>query len=252
MVLILTCCRDSRRVGSVRFAAPAPGSAEARIRAWPLRPVWVSRRLNEGLSGPIDAAAAWVEENRPAWFNEASPSLHAFNCDGELPVYTRNGVPDPPLRLSDAPAAIADVAALVELHKAVGEIWTIYLDQGWVQAARVVSPGSPDRRWQRRGVRRGRCRRFWRGRCRRFCRSGSPGRATACVTCLARGEDEGGRLSAARWVLVVGPPRDRPRAWSSGSPTGASSDGSRVDGPRAAPAGGIRSTQGRGRVAVSR
>ncbi|MFS0694375.1 hypothetical protein [Streptomyces nitrosporeus] len=80
----------------------------------------------------VDAAAAWAEEYCPAWFNDAPSSLHAFNCDGELPVYTRNSVPNSPLRLSDAPAAIADVAALVELHKAVGDTWTVYLDQGWV------------------------------------------------------------------------------------------------------------------------
>ncbi|MFB7428208.1 hypothetical protein [Streptomyces hydrogenans] len=80
----------------------------------------------------VDAAAAWAEENCPTWFNDASPSLHAFDCDGELPVYTRNSVPDSPLRLSDAPAAIAEVAALVELHKAVGGTWTVHLGQGWV------------------------------------------------------------------------------------------------------------------------
>ncbi|MFB6625238.1 hypothetical protein ACFCWD_13510 [Streptomyces sp. NPDC056374] len=80
----------------------------------------------------VDAAAAWAEENRPAWLNEAPPSLHAFSCNGELPVYTRNSVPDSPLRLSEAPAAIADVAALVELRKAVGDTWTVQLDEGWV------------------------------------------------------------------------------------------------------------------------
>ncbi|MFV6027018.1 hypothetical protein [Streptomyces sp. NPDC056264] len=80
----------------------------------------------------VDAAAAWGEENRPAWFNDAPPSLHAFSCNGDLPVYTRNSVPDSPLRLSDAPAAIADVAALVELHQAVGDTWTVHLDEGWV------------------------------------------------------------------------------------------------------------------------
>ncbi|MFB7122901.1 hypothetical protein [Kitasatospora sp. NPDC056273] len=80
----------------------------------------------------VDAAAAWAEENRPAWFSHAPSSLHAFSCDGELPVYTRNSVPDSPLRLSDAPAAVAEVAALVELHKAVGDAWTVYLDEGWV------------------------------------------------------------------------------------------------------------------------
>ncbi|MFJ3703103.1 MULTISPECIES: hypothetical protein [Streptomyces] len=80
----------------------------------------------------VDAAAAWAEENCPAWFNDAPPSLHAFNCNGELPVYTRNSVPDSPLRLSDTPVAIADAAALVELNKTVGDTWTVYLDQGWV------------------------------------------------------------------------------------------------------------------------
>ncbi|MFC9177381.1 MULTISPECIES: hypothetical protein [Streptomyces] len=80
----------------------------------------------------VDAAAAWAEENCPAWFNDAPPSLHAFSCNGELPVYTRNSVPDSPLQLCDAPAAIADLAALVELHKAVGDTWTVYLDEGWV------------------------------------------------------------------------------------------------------------------------
>ncbi|MFJ5865034.1 hypothetical protein ACIQEY_11555 [Streptomyces parvus] len=80
----------------------------------------------------VDAAAAWAEENCPAWFNDASPSLHAFSCNGELPVYTRNSVPDSPFQLCDAPAAIADLAALVELDKAVGDTWTVYLDEGWV------------------------------------------------------------------------------------------------------------------------
>ncbi|MCZ0980606.1 hypothetical protein O1L60_21005 [Streptomyces diastatochromogenes] len=81
----------------------------------------------------VDAAAAWAEENRPLWFGEdALPPLHAFGCDGELPMYTRRGVPDAPLRLSDAPAAVADVAALVRLRRAVGDAWTIHLDQGWI------------------------------------------------------------------------------------------------------------------------
>ncbi|MGW6876050.1 hypothetical protein ACWGHA_27380 [Streptomyces xanthophaeus] len=80
----------------------------------------------------VDAAAAWAEEHRPVWFNPAPLPLHAFSCNGELPTYTRNGVPDSPLRLSDAPAVIADVAAMVELKKAVRETWTIYLDDGWV------------------------------------------------------------------------------------------------------------------------
>ena len=80
----------------------------------------------------VDAAAAWAEENRPAWFDDGAPPLHLFICNGELPAYTRERVPDSPLRLSDAPAAIADVEALVELHRAVGDAWTVYLDEGWV------------------------------------------------------------------------------------------------------------------------
>ncbi|MFE5582275.1 hypothetical protein [Kitasatospora sp. NPDC056531] len=81
----------------------------------------------------VDAAAAWAEENRPTWFNrDPLPPLHAFSCNGELPIYTRHGVPDSPLRLSDASAAIADVAALVQLKRAVGDTWTIRLDEGWV------------------------------------------------------------------------------------------------------------------------
>ncbi len=84
----------------------------------------------------VDAAAAWAEENRPGWFDDAPSSLHAFSCDGELPVYTRNSVPDSPLRLSDAPAAVADVAALVALRRPVGDVWTVHLDEGWVQHSR--------------------------------------------------------------------------------------------------------------------
>ncbi|MCX4682777.1 hypothetical protein OG401_00370 [Kitasatospora purpeofusca] len=84
----------------------------------------------------VDAAAAWAEENRPGWFDDAPPSLHAFSCDGELPVYTRTRVPDSPLRLSDAPAAVADVAALVALRRPVGDVWTVHLDEGWVQHSR--------------------------------------------------------------------------------------------------------------------
>ncbi|MFF3784134.1 hypothetical protein [Streptomyces sp. NPDC001933] len=80
----------------------------------------------------IDAAAAWAEEHRSGWFDRRPLSLHAFDCNGELPTYTRNGVPGSPLRLSDAPAVIADVAIFVELNKAVGDAWTIYLDEGWV------------------------------------------------------------------------------------------------------------------------
>ncbi|MFE5561624.1 hypothetical protein [Streptomyces sp. NPDC056544] len=80
----------------------------------------------------VDAASVWAEEHRPTWFNRGSSPLHAFGCNGELPIYTRQGVPDSPLRLSDAPAVIAEVAALVELNRAVGDTWTIYLDDGWV------------------------------------------------------------------------------------------------------------------------
>ncbi|MER7823095.1 hypothetical protein ABTX85_11085 [Streptomyces sp. NPDC096097] len=83
----------------------------------------------------VDAAAAWAEDNCPTWFGDGSPPLHAFSCDGEVPTYTRNGVPGAPLRASDAPAVIADVAALVELRRPVGDAWTIYLDEGWVPAA---------------------------------------------------------------------------------------------------------------------
>ncbi|MFD3851645.1 hypothetical protein ACFWVB_38095 [Streptomyces microflavus] len=67
----------------------------------------------------VDAAAAWEEENCPAWFEAGPLPLHTFNCNGELPTYLRSGVPDCPLRLSDVPAAIANVAVLVELHRAV-------------------------------------------------------------------------------------------------------------------------------------
>ncbi|GAA3386339.1 hypothetical protein GCM10017750_68760 [Streptomyces racemochromogenes] len=35
------------------------------------------------------------------------------------------------------------------------------------------------------------------------------------------------RPSAARWTFVVSPPRERPRAWSAGSPAGAPFDGPR-------------------------
>ncbi|MEU7082187.1 MULTISPECIES: hypothetical protein [Streptomyces] len=80
----------------------------------------------------VDAAAAWAEENCPAWFDDGPPPLHTFNCNGELPTYLRSGVPDSPLRLSDTPAAIANVAVLVELHRAVGDTWTVHLDEGWV------------------------------------------------------------------------------------------------------------------------
>ncbi|MFJ6054762.1 hypothetical protein [Streptomyces sp. NPDC092307] len=52
-----------------------------------------------------------------------------------MPTYTRHGVPGVPLRASDAPAVIADVAALVELRRAVGDASTIYLDEGWVPTA---------------------------------------------------------------------------------------------------------------------
>jgi hypothetical protein len=80
----------------------------------------------------VETAAAWAEEHRPAWFNADSLPLHAFSCNGELPTYTRNGVPNSPLRFSDAPAVIAEVAVLVELNKAVRDTWTIYLEEGWV------------------------------------------------------------------------------------------------------------------------
>lgn len=80
----------------------------------------------------VDAAATWAEEHRPAWFTPGPLPLHAFSCDGELPTYTRHAVPDAPMRLSDAPAAIGEVAALVELNKAVGDTWMIHLDEGWV------------------------------------------------------------------------------------------------------------------------
>ncbi|MFE0463048.1 hypothetical protein ACFW1A_27715 [Kitasatospora sp. NPDC058965] len=81
----------------------------------------------------VDAAAAWAEENLPTWFgSDPLPPLHAFDGDGELPTYTRRGVPVAPLRLSDAPVAIADVAGLVRLRRAVGDAWTIYLDEGWI------------------------------------------------------------------------------------------------------------------------
>ncbi|MGW2840774.1 hypothetical protein ACWCWD_23640 [Streptomyces sp. NPDC001493] len=87
----------------------------------------------------VDAAAAWAEENRAAWFGGDSVPLHAFDCDGVLPTYRRHGVPDAPPRVSDAPAVVADVAVLVELDRAVGNAWTIHLDEGWVRAA---GPGS--------------------------------------------------------------------------------------------------------------
>ncbi|MFE0701130.1 hypothetical protein [Streptomyces sp. NPDC058872] len=89
----------------------------------------------------VDAAAAWAEENRPAWFGAEPPPLHAFSCNGELPTSIRNGLPGSPLLLSDAPAAIADVATLVELHRPVGGAWTVHLDEGWVRAARREPPG---------------------------------------------------------------------------------------------------------------
>ncbi|MFJ6462477.1 hypothetical protein ACIQM0_15795 [Streptomyces sp. NPDC091387] len=77
----------------------------------------------------VDAAAAWAEEHRPPWFNRGPLPLHVFGCNGELPTYTRNDVPDSPLRLSDAPAVIAGVAALVEPNKAVGETWSLFQPQ---------------------------------------------------------------------------------------------------------------------------
>ncbi|MGW0857259.1 hypothetical protein [Streptomyces sp. NPDC002690] len=89
----------------------------------------------------VDAAAAWAEGNRPVWFGRDSLPLHAFGCVGELPTYTRCGVPDSPMRLADAPAVVAEVAVLVELERAVGNTWTIHLEEGWVRAARPGSPG---------------------------------------------------------------------------------------------------------------
>ncbi|MEE1789807.1 hypothetical protein PUR28_03285 [Streptomyces sp. BE308] len=83
--------------------------------------------------GRVDAAAAWAEEHRPAWFSRGPLPLHVFACHGELPTYTRHDVPDSPLWLSKAPADTAEVAALVELDKAVGDTWTIHLDEGWVR-----------------------------------------------------------------------------------------------------------------------
>ncbi|MEW1698536.1 hypothetical protein [Streptomyces sp. NPDC091278] len=82
----------------------------------------------------LDAVTAWAEENRPAWFGD-DPPLHAFDCHGELPTYTRNGVPDSPLRLSDAPAAVAEVAGPVVLRRAVGDTWTVRLDGGMARPA---------------------------------------------------------------------------------------------------------------------
>lgn len=80
----------------------------------------------------VDAASLWAEEHRPTWFGRGPLPIHAFSCNGELPTYTRQGVPDSPLRLSDAPGVIAEVAALVELNRVVGDTWTIHLDDGWV------------------------------------------------------------------------------------------------------------------------
>ncbi|MCX5401100.1 hypothetical protein [Streptomyces sp. NBC_00102] len=93
----------------------------------------------------VDAAAAWAEENRPAWFGRDSVPLHAFDCNGESPAYTRHGVPDSPLRLCDAPAVVAEVAILVELERAVGDAWTLCLDEGWIRDARPGTPGRPAR-----------------------------------------------------------------------------------------------------------
>ncbi|MFD4371012.1 hypothetical protein [Streptomyces sp. NPDC058486] len=79
----------------------------------------------------VDAVAAWAEECRPAWF-DSDPPLHAFGSSGESSLYTRHGVPASPLRLSDAPAAVAEIAVLVRLNGVVGNTWTIRLEEGWV------------------------------------------------------------------------------------------------------------------------
>lgn len=79
----------------------------------------------------VDAAATWAETHRPEWFDPDAAPLHAFDCVGESPTYTRRVVPGSPLRVSDAPPAIATLAALVELSRAVGDTWTIHLDEGW-------------------------------------------------------------------------------------------------------------------------
>ncbi|WCD90260.1 hypothetical protein KPP03845_106687 [Streptomyces xanthophaeus] len=80
----------------------------------------------------VDAAAAWAEEHRPAWFGRGPYPLHVFDSNAESPTCIRHGVPASPLRLSDAPAVVAEVAALVELTRAVGDTWTVHLDEGWV------------------------------------------------------------------------------------------------------------------------
>jgi len=81
----------------------------------------------------VDAAAAWAEDHRPTWFGDHPlPPLHAFDGAPESPTYTRHGVPATPLRRSDAPAAIADVAALIPLKRAVGDTWTLHLGEGWL------------------------------------------------------------------------------------------------------------------------
>ncbi|MER6361884.1 hypothetical protein [Kitasatospora sp. NPDC001527] len=84
----------------------------------------------------VDAAAAWAEDNCPAW-SGPGPRLppHAFDGNGRVGTCARHGLPDAPLRPSDAPAAVAAVAAPVEPKRSVGDTWTIHLDEGWLQAA---------------------------------------------------------------------------------------------------------------------
>ncbi|WP_406277338.1 hypothetical protein [Embleya sp. NBC_00896] len=84
----------------------------------------------------------------PGTLSALSGSWRAWGSVGRALVvgigrFDADGVPDSPLRLADAPAIIANVAALVVLGKAVGDTWTIHLDEGWVQD---VPCGSPDRR----------------------------------------------------------------------------------------------------------
>lgn len=80
----------------------------------------------------VDAAAAWAQTHCPTWFRPTTPPVHAFECHGELPTYVRTAVPDRPGRLQEAPAVIAEVAALVVLDKEVKDTWTVYLDEGWL------------------------------------------------------------------------------------------------------------------------
>ncbi|BAU85335.1 hypothetical protein SLA_4447 [Streptomyces laurentii] len=80
----------------------------------------------------VDAAADWAEEHRPAWFGPDPLPLHASESTAEMAWYTRQDSPAAPLRLPEAPAVIAEVAALVALNRAVGDTRTIHLDEGWV------------------------------------------------------------------------------------------------------------------------